>query len=215
MVWRAVRVPGEAHDHSYDDGDLNGSDDGGNEDIVQLLTARHHVQDVKVQELITLRTTVPCITPETDRREQRVNVLILLSMTHWGAACPAFQFVFQNFISFYLLTPNIQLLPKDLTFSRVNTQTGCVSYPLYNSWANPDFTSNTEGISVWLFLSFSSSLHCAEYMIQEATASKKHVPGILFFYSKTFLAAKPAEQMCRLIITVRKGEITVISICCT
>ncbi len=58
-------VPGEAHDHSYDDGDLNSSDDGGDEDVVQLLTAGHHVEDVKVQELITLRTTVRCLAPET------------------------------------------------------------------------------------------------------------------------------------------------------
>lgn len=60
-----MRVPGEAHDHGHDDGDLNGSDDGGDEDVVQLLTAGHHVQDVKVQELITLRTAVRCLTPDT------------------------------------------------------------------------------------------------------------------------------------------------------
>lgn len=60
---RLVAPPGEAHDHGHDDGDLNSSDDGSDEDIVQLLSAGHHVQDVKVQQLITLRPTIRCLTP--------------------------------------------------------------------------------------------------------------------------------------------------------
>lgn len=60
---RFVASPGEAHDDGDDDGDLHGPDDGGDEDVVQLLTAGHHVQDVEVQQLVALRTAVSRLTP--------------------------------------------------------------------------------------------------------------------------------------------------------
>lgn len=78
---RLVAPPGEAHDHSYDDSDLNSSDDSGDEDVVQLLTAGHHVQDVEVQELITLRTPVSCL---TSAGGQVVSHLTLAVFTELG-----------------------------------------------------------------------------------------------------------------------------------
>lgn len=78
---RLIAPPGEAHDHGDDDGDLNGSDDGGDEDVVQLLTAGHHVQDVKVQELIALRTAVRRLTPAGG---QVVSHLTLAMFTELG-----------------------------------------------------------------------------------------------------------------------------------
>lgn len=78
---RLVAPPGEAHDDSYDDGDLNGSDDGGDEDVMQLLTTRHHVEDVKVQELIALRATVRRLTPAGG---QVVSHLALAVLTELG-----------------------------------------------------------------------------------------------------------------------------------
>lgn len=76
-----VAPPGEAHDHSYDDSDLNGSDDGGDEDVVQLLTAGHNVQDVEVQQLITLRTAIRRLTPAG---RQVVSHLTLAVLTELG-----------------------------------------------------------------------------------------------------------------------------------
>lgn len=78
---RLVAPPGEAHDDSYDDGDLNGSDDGGDEDVMQLLTTRHHVEDVEVQELIALRATVRRLTPACG---QVVSHLTLAVLTELG-----------------------------------------------------------------------------------------------------------------------------------
>lgn len=60
---RLVAPPGEAHDHGHDDGDLHGADDGGDEDVVQLLSTGDNVQDVEVQELVALRAAVGRITP--------------------------------------------------------------------------------------------------------------------------------------------------------
>lgn len=56
-------LPGEAHDHGGDDGDLHGADDGGDEDVVQLLATRDHVQDVEVQQLVALGAAVGRLTP--------------------------------------------------------------------------------------------------------------------------------------------------------
>lgn len=73
--------PGEAHDHSYDDSDLNSSNDSSNEDVVQLLTTGHHIQDVEVQKLITLRTTISCL---TSAGGQVVSHLTLAVFTELG-----------------------------------------------------------------------------------------------------------------------------------
>lgn len=58
--------PGDAHHHGDDDGDLHGSDDGGDEDVVQLLSTGDHVEDVEVLRLVTLRTFVACVASGTD-----------------------------------------------------------------------------------------------------------------------------------------------------
>lgn len=57
-------VPGEAHDHSGNDGDLHGADDGSDKDVVQLLATGDHVQDVEVQQLVTLGAAVGRVAPE-------------------------------------------------------------------------------------------------------------------------------------------------------
>lgn len=58
-----VFLPGDAHHHGNDDGDLHGSDDGGDQDVVQLLSTGNHVQDVEVLRLVALRAFVPGVTP--------------------------------------------------------------------------------------------------------------------------------------------------------
>lgn len=68
-----VCVPGEAHDHGHDDSNLNSSDDGGDEDVVQLLPAGHHVQDVEVQQLLTLLPPVRILTPVNTDQDFRVD----------------------------------------------------------------------------------------------------------------------------------------------
>lgn len=60
---RLVTASGEAHDHGDDDGDLHGADDGRDEDVVQLLTTGDDVEDVEIQQLITLWSTVRRLTP--------------------------------------------------------------------------------------------------------------------------------------------------------
>lgn len=57
-------VPGEAHDHGGDDGDLHGTDDGGDEDIVQLLATGDHIEDVEVQQLVALGAAIGRLAPE-------------------------------------------------------------------------------------------------------------------------------------------------------
>lgn len=44
--------PRDAHHHGDDDGDLDGADDGGNKDVVQLLATGDDVEDVKVVGLV-------------------------------------------------------------------------------------------------------------------------------------------------------------------
>lgn len=44
---------------------MHGSDDGSYEDIMELLATRNHVENIKVQQLITLRTPVGGLTPGT------------------------------------------------------------------------------------------------------------------------------------------------------
>lgn len=56
-------VPGEAHDNGGDDGDLHGTDDGGDEDIVQLLATGDHIEDVEVQQLVALGATIGRLAP--------------------------------------------------------------------------------------------------------------------------------------------------------
>lgn len=61
---RFVAPPGETHDDRHDDCDLDGSDDGCDQDVVQLLPTRDHVQDViKVQQLVALRPAVRRLAP--------------------------------------------------------------------------------------------------------------------------------------------------------
>ena len=55
-------LPCDAHHHSDDDGDLHGADDGGDEDVVQLLSTGNHIEDVEVLRLVTLRTFVAGVT---------------------------------------------------------------------------------------------------------------------------------------------------------
>lgn len=50
--------PCDAHHHGNDDGDLHGADDGGDEDVVELLSTGDHVEDVEVLRLVTLRAFV-------------------------------------------------------------------------------------------------------------------------------------------------------------
>lgn len=57
-----VAPPGEAHDNGYDDRYLDGSDDGGDEDVMQLLSTGDHVEDVEIGELVALGTSVTWIT---------------------------------------------------------------------------------------------------------------------------------------------------------
>lgn len=60
--FREKPSPGDAHDHSHDNGDLHGADDGRDKHVVQLLATGHNVQDVEVLE-VTLRTSVARFTP--------------------------------------------------------------------------------------------------------------------------------------------------------
>lgn len=61
-----MRVPGEAHHHGNDHSDLNSADDGSDEDVVHLLTAGHHIENVEVQQLVALGAAVRRITPDTN-----------------------------------------------------------------------------------------------------------------------------------------------------
>lgn len=61
-------LPCDAHHHSDDDGNLHGADDGGDEDVVQLLSTGNHVEDVEVLRLVTLWTFVARITSGTRRK---------------------------------------------------------------------------------------------------------------------------------------------------
>lgn len=56
-------LPGDAHHHGDDDGDLHGADDGGDEDVVELLSARDHVEDVEVLRLVALMAFVARVAP--------------------------------------------------------------------------------------------------------------------------------------------------------
>lgn len=60
VVLRAF--PCDAHHYGNNDGDLHGTDDGGDQDVVQLLSTGDHVEDVEVLRLVTLRTFVSCVT---------------------------------------------------------------------------------------------------------------------------------------------------------
>lgn len=60
-----LEIPCETHHHGNNDGYLHGSDDGSYEDIMELLATRNHVENIKVQQLITLRTPVGGLTPGT------------------------------------------------------------------------------------------------------------------------------------------------------
>lgn len=53
-----LKIPCEAHHHGNNDGNLYGSNDGCYEDIMKLLPTRNNVQNIKIQQLITLRTTI-------------------------------------------------------------------------------------------------------------------------------------------------------------
>ena len=55
--------PSDAHHHGNDYGDLHGPDDGGDEDVVQLLAAGDHIQDVEVLGLVALGALVTSVTP--------------------------------------------------------------------------------------------------------------------------------------------------------
>lgn len=55
--------PGDAQDHSSDDGDLHGSDDGGDQDVVQLLSTGDDVEHIEVLRLSALRAFVSGVTP--------------------------------------------------------------------------------------------------------------------------------------------------------
>lgn len=57
------RLPHDAHHHGNDDGDLYGANDGGDEDVVELLAAGHHIQDVEVLGLLALCPLVARVTP--------------------------------------------------------------------------------------------------------------------------------------------------------
>lgn len=61
VVFRAF--PHDAHHHGNDDGDLYGANDGGDEDVVELLAAGHHIQDVEVLGLLALCPLVARVTP--------------------------------------------------------------------------------------------------------------------------------------------------------
>lgn len=61
-----VSIPCDAHHYGNNDGDLHGTDDGGDQDVVQLLSTGDHVEDVEVLRLVTLRTFVSCVTSESD-----------------------------------------------------------------------------------------------------------------------------------------------------
>lgn len=58
----AMALPCDAHHHGNNDGDLHGADDGGNKDVVKLLSTGNHVEDVEVLRLFTLRTFVAGVT---------------------------------------------------------------------------------------------------------------------------------------------------------
>lgn len=55
--------PCDAHHHGDNDGDLHGADDGGDEDVVELLSAGNHVEDVELLGLVALKALVPGVTP--------------------------------------------------------------------------------------------------------------------------------------------------------
>lgn len=46
---RLVTASGEAHHHGDNDGDLDGTNDSRDQDVMQLLATRNDVEDVKVQ----------------------------------------------------------------------------------------------------------------------------------------------------------------------
>lgn len=65
--------PCDAHHHSDNDGDLDGADDGGNKDVVQLLATRDDVEDVKVMGLVAQGAFVARITPDTCINTQHIH----------------------------------------------------------------------------------------------------------------------------------------------
>lgn len=68
-----LKVPCETHHHGNNDGNLYGSNDGSYEDIMKLLAARNDVQNIKIQQLITLRTPIRGLTPST-RRNTHIQI---------------------------------------------------------------------------------------------------------------------------------------------
>lgn len=63
-----VGSPCDTHHHGNNDGDLHCTDDGSNEDVVQLLSTGHHIKDVEVLRLVTLIAFVARVTSVCDRK---------------------------------------------------------------------------------------------------------------------------------------------------
>lgn len=82
---RFIAPPGETHDDGDNDGDLHGSDDGGDEYVVQLLTTGHHVQDVEIQQLVALRTAVRRLAPAGRQVVSHLTLSVLaeLGVVFW------------------------------------------------------------------------------------------------------------------------------------
>ena len=80
-AFRRVPTPGEAHNHGNNDSDLDGSYDGCNKDVVQLLTTRDNIEDVEVLDFLTLEASIAWLTPgghtqlDTPTQRQQVNSL--------------------------------------------------------------------------------------------------------------------------------------------
>lgn len=55
--------PGDAQDHSGDDGYLHSSNDGCDQDVVQLLSTGDDVEHIKVLRLSALRTFISGVAP--------------------------------------------------------------------------------------------------------------------------------------------------------
>lgn len=66
--------PCDAHHHGDNDGDLDGADDGSNKDVVQLLTTRDDVEDIKVVGLVAQGAFVAGVTPDTCINAQHIHI---------------------------------------------------------------------------------------------------------------------------------------------
>lgn len=71
-------LPGYAHDNRYYNGDLDGSNDGCNEDVRELLPTWYHVENTEVR-LLTVLTSVARFAPA---RGEVIPVRITFSIQH-------------------------------------------------------------------------------------------------------------------------------------